>query len=427
MTFHSNKHDDNPPSQWLTASLLLVTGLVSIVLFSTNGTPDMDFYWLRWLELGRTLQPVAAYATAQSDYPPLTMATLWLGGVLFAGITADPLIQIKLTLLLTLSISTAIYWRLSRNTLLTAFFLAAHVIGTIGLAYLDIFAGLWMVAAFLLLIRGIPEGFVVLFACALLTKWQPLVMMPVVVLYLLSQRDSLSQKNPRNFVALLLLPAALLAIANWFDIHQVLQAWLKIQRANDGSFFNAYAFGLQGLVDAAVRISAMISALQQPSEALALQHLQAIEIVTRIGTGPWSSARFWISQCLFWFFVLCTLVGFVRSKREVNDLLRCSVQMYVVYFLFRHGVHENHLYIPGLLALVLAARQRAYLHDAVMLNLLHNLNMVYYYSFDGRWPEDIWLHSPAAQALVLLLCGLCSLWLLLLWQRWLSTEPALRS
>ena len=420
MTFHADQHTDNPPSRWLAALLLLVTGFAAIVLFRAHGTPDMHFHWLRWLELGLTLQPVAAYATAQSDYPPLTMAMLWLGGTLFAGATADPVIQIKLTLLLTLSISAVIYWRLSRNLFLTAVFLATHMIGTIGLAYLDIFAGLWTVAALLLLIRGIPEGFAVLFACALLTKWQPLIMAPVVVLYLLSQR------NLRNFAALLLMPAAFLAIANWFDIDQVLQAWLKLQRAIDGSFFNAYAFGLQGLIDAAVRIGAIISALQQPSEMLALQHFQAIEAFTRIGTGPWSSVRFWISQCLFYAFVLCTLLGFLRSKREINDLLRGSVQMYVVYFLFRHGVHENHLYIPAVLALVLAAKQRAYLHDAVILNLLHNLNMVYYYSFDGNWPENTWHNHPAAEALVLLLCGLCSIWLLLLWKRWFSAEPAPR-
>lgn len=421
MTFHPDRHTDNPSSHWLAATLLLVTGVLSVALFQTHGTPDMDFYWLRWLELVRTQQPVAAYIRAQSDYPPLTMAILWLGGTLFAGITTDPLIQIKLTLLLVLSISAVIYWRLSRNALLTAVFLAAHVIGTIGLAYLDIFAGLWMVAALLLLIRGIPEGFAVLFACALLTKWQPLIMAPVVALYLLSQR------NFRNAAALLLLPATLLVIANWFDIHQVLQAWFKLQRAIDGSFFNAYAFGLQGLIDAAVRISALISALQQPSETLVLQHYQAIEVFTRIGTGPWSSVRFWISQCLFCVFVLFTLLGFMRSKRQVNDLLRCSVQMYVVYFLFRHGVHENHLYIPALLALVLAARQHAYLRDAVMLNLLHNFNIIYYYGFSGSWPEEIWLRHPAAQALVLLLCGLCSAWLLLLWKRWCSEESALCS
>ncbi len=117
----------------------------------------------------------------------------------------------------------------------------------------------------------------------------------------------------------------------------------------------------------------------------------------------------------------------MRSKRQVNDLLRCSVQMYVVYFLFRHGVHENHLYIPALLALVLAARQHAYLRDAVMLNLLHNFNIIYYYGFSGSWPEEIWLRHPAAQALVLLLCGLCSAWLLLLWKRWCSEESALCS
>ena len=417
MALHTNPHTDKPSSHWLAASLLLITGFVVILLFSAHGTTDMDWHWLRWLELAHTLRPVDAYAAANSDYPPLTIAMLWLGGALFAGITADPVIQIKWTLLLILSISTFIYWRLSRSVLLTAVFLAAHVIGTIGLAYLDIFAGLWMVAAFLLLIRGVPEGFVVLLACALLTKWQPLIMMPVVVLYLLSQ------KNPRNFVALLLLPLALLVIANWFDLQQVLQAWLKLQRAIDGEAFNAYAFGLQGLVDAAVHISAIISSLQQPNDVLAEQRYQAIEAVIRIGTGTWSSARFWIFQGLFAFFYLYTLLGFARSKRQLNDLLRCSIQVYVVYFLFRHGVHENHLYMPALLALVLAARQQAYLRDAILLNLLHTINMFYYYGFEGHWPVSLGWLRHFNLPLIFLLAGLCCILLLRLWKRWLPPAP----
>lgn len=372
----------------------------------------MDFYWLKWLELGRALGPVYAYAADHSDYPPLTMALLWSGGALFSGIATEPFIQIKLTLILTLATSTAMYFWFSRNALLTAIFLTVHVIGVIGLAYLDIFAGLWILAAFLLLVRGSPEGFVVLFACAMLTKWQPLIMAPVVALYLLQQKDA------RNIGSLFFWPLIFLAIASVFDVHLVLQAWLKLQRAISGSFFNAYALGMQGLLDAAIRPIAVIGAIQQQDATLSLQRYEAIDALTRIGTSVWSSARFWIFQALFGFFYLYTLWRFVKSNRQINDLLRSAVQVYIIYFVFRHGVHENHLYMPALLALILAARQRAYLRDAVILNLLHNLNMVYYYGFNGSWPDNSWLEH--SEFLTFILSAIYCIWLLAMWKRWLS-------
>ena len=361
----------NSSLNFLTACLLSVSGIAVVLLFFSRGTSDMDVYWLKWLELARSLGPVDAYAAADSDYPPLTMAILWLGERILSSVTTDAIIQIKLLLLFALAAGTGLYWYLSRHALLTAVFLASQVIGAIGLAYLDIFAGLWILAAALLLMRGHSEGFVILFACAMLTKWQPLIMAPVVALYLLRV------KNIRQITPLLIWLTVFLGVVYLFDTEQVLAAWLKLQQAINGSNFNACALGLQGMLDSLAKICAMFSTILLNDEIQIQNFYQTVDNFTLINTGILSSARLWISNIFFTSFFICTLWGFIRGDRKIDDLLRCSVQVYVIYFIFRHGVHENHLYLPALLALILAARQRAYLRDAVILNLLHYLNIIY--------------------------------------------------
>src|SRR5262249_40600305 len=57
---------------------------------------------------------------------------------------------------------------------------------------------------------------------------------------------------------------------------------------------------------------------------------------------------------------------------------------YLAYFTFNVGVHENHLFLPIILGLFLAAQNRSYLPLALATALIANLNLLVFYGIDGK-------------------------------------------
>ena len=383
-----------PALRWLTIALGVLALVYGLTLLPSHGTPDMDLYWTHWLAATRQWGLPQAYAAIGSDYPPLAIAHLWLGDHLLPMPAADPVLRIKAILLLALFIATAVFAALSRHALATALFCIAQLTGTLGLAYLDIFMGLWIVMAFLLLQQGWRSGFLACLAIALLTKWQTLILMPPLLLYFMlspafaASTSSHPASTWRRVAALMPLPLVILAIAAWFDIPTTVRAWQKLQHDMQGSFFNAQALGAQALLDSLIQLRIWFDLRHMHDQAQALAHYLSLESLTRISDGAWSAARIRVSQGLCAIGLLAALYRFIRSDKQTTDFLLSAIVTCIVYFIFHTGVHENHLYLAMLLAWVLVAHSKRHWRIALWLTLLHNLNMVYYYGFTGSWPAN---------------------------------------
>jgi hypothetical protein len=59
---------------------------------------------------------------------------------------------------------------------------------------------------------------------------------------------------------------------------------------------------------------------------------------------------------------------------------------YLACFVFDVGVHEKHLFVAALLALMLCARQRQWLWPTTALCSLQTLNLVLFNGWSGRQP-----------------------------------------
>jgi hypothetical protein len=99
-----------------------------------------------------------------------------------------------------------------------------------------------------------------------------------------------------------------------------------------------------------------------------------------------------IPKLLFWTTYLLLLVLFFRYEKNFTNLLIFSVLGYLSYFTFNTGVHENHLFLVAILAVVLYWRKENWRVNAVILLLMANINLFLLYGVDGD------LHFPRSFA-----------------------------
>ncbi len=360
-------------SAWWNPACLLVLGvLAGLVLLRSYGTSDMD-NWLLWQK--RTLHDglVRGYASQASDYPPLAFALLWLAGKVDRLVNIDHLLGIKASLFVFYlgAIATLLAWR--RDLWLAVASIWLLLPNGIGLAYTDVhFAPILLGAlwAFSLGSNGIG---LFLYTTACLIKWQPLIVAPFVLIYLFAKRPRLSD---RRAWARLLLPT--LALLTFVGVVFGMESVRAFARA-----FGAVSHH-PNLSGNALNLHWVITWL------VATVHPQTFGglhdgMVWRIRSGA-DAAQWWL-RVPFAVCYLATLLAFARRRLSFADFLRLSFVGYVVYFMLNTGVHENHLYVPALLALTLTGIDRRFLPVFLLWTTYGNLNQFFFYGCDGREPS----------------------------------------
>jgi hypothetical protein len=81
-------------------------------------------------------------------------------------------------------------------------------------------------------------------------------------------------------------------------------------------------------------------------------------------------------------YVGACLIAFVRPKTFEN-LLRFGLLGYLAYFTFNTGVHENHLFLAVILALLLYWQEQMSAATTLSVTLLSNANLFLFYGLDG--------------------------------------------
>jgi hypothetical protein len=95
-----------------------------------------------------------------------------------------------------------------------------------------------------------------------------------------------------------------------------------------------------------------------------------------------------IPRLLFWTTYLLLLALFFRCEKTFTNLLIFSVLGYLSYYIFNTSVHENHLFLVAILAVVLYWRDESWRANALILLLMANINLFLFYGVDGN------LHFP---------------------------------
>ncbi|MCI0396263.1 MAG: hypothetical protein L0332_10655 [Chloroflexi bacterium] len=353
------------------AALLILLALLALLLFHSPGTVDVADFML-WMQNVETYNLRLGYALINEDYPPLTSAILL--GVAQASrlFQIDPFIGFKLSLLLFLSLTGLAFYLWTRNFLITAALVAALILNSMGLAYVDVYfmptfiLALWALQKKNLLLATL------LFSATCLVKWQPIIIAPFVLLYTLEIKQ-LSQWRQINFRRLLqqgVLPLAVLVglLLAFFGAQPV----KAFQAATHDPFLSGNALNFHWLVTYVYRA-------YYPHVFGGLVYDQVTFIASLEPHPVIQGARL-----IFYPIYLLVLWLFWRREKSFPNLVLFSLLGYLAYFLFNTGVHENHLILVCVPAAVLLWLDRQHLGTFLIWSLAANANLFVFYGVDGQ-------------------------------------------
>lgn len=179
-----------------TILLLLLGSLLCLAFFNSPGTGDVE-RWLLYMDLARQKGILAVYPIAvinpRTDYPPLSFLILGLFSRLADAFRMGDFVALKLSLalfILACASVTAVLRKGWQPALAVAMFVTL-VTDAILLSYTDVYYILFLLLAILCYERGLLSTGTALFAVACLIKWQPIILAPLVLLYVIPRRPTL--------------------------------------------------------------------------------------------------------------------------------------------------------------------------------------------------------------------------------------------
>ncbi len=349
-------------------ALLLV--LLTFSLLSSPGTSDMGI-WERWAYNARIHGIIDGFRANQADYPPLSTVVLLVATRTCARLGLAPFVAIKLAIILTLFVASAIFGLWTRSAWLAAVFHLSLVLNSAALGYLDI-----LVAPALLLSLWALKGrrvalFSVFFSIACLFKFQPVIIAPFLLLHILVSRQAGDGRRASlvGTLASVAIPAAAILGLTLFTFGFA-PVWEAFKASLSHQFLSGNALNLAWVLTHHLHVT-------DPRTYGPLVDGEATYIVTD------SVRAALIPKLLFVSTYLVTLVAFWRREKTFANLLLYSLVGFLAYYTFNTGVHENHLFIAGILAVVLFWVAREHLLTAATVVLMSNLNLYLFYGASG--------------------------------------------
>lgn len=352
--------------RWLKSFILLaLLAVVTAVCLPYPGTGDVRYFWLPWMQTLADKGWVAGFAANQADYPPLSSGILLTAVRLAPAFAADHFTALKWSLLLFL-LSTTLVWGLwTRNLLLTAVFHLSLLLSSLALGYIDIYFAPFLLIALWAWQKERLALASLFFGLACLTKWQPLIIAPFLWIYVWRKPTAVAW--PRRLL-LITAPALLLVV--------VIVAWFgrplldSLRAALDHHYLSGNAFNLGWIITYWLH-------RVHPEQFGGLVNGQA----TYITTTDWHYTLW--PKLLFFFFYGLTLLLALQKTPTFTNLLRLALLGYLAYFVFNTGVHENHLFLAMILAMLLAWQDPNERATAVAITLFFHLNLFLFYGLDG--------------------------------------------
>ena len=345
--------------------LLLANTLAALAL-PLPGTGDVGQF-LRWTTKMQEWGLVEGYHVGNNPYPPLS--PLWLAGAgWWAQLTGlEPHAALKLLLFVMLVASAAIVLAWTRSVLFAGLFQLALVLNSAALGYLDVLFLPPLLLTFWALKRERVALASFFFGLTVMTKFQPAVLAPLLVIHALGP-PGIPPDGKATPVARPRRPAAALlpALAVFGVTLAVFGAPLldKLRRVTLDWFLCGGAFNLDWIATWVIRVAF-------PSWAGPLEPSGLCPMISEI-----DPVYMWPSKLLFLAAFAAILVAYWRRPKTYPNLLLYSTLAFLAAWLLSAGMHENHVYVAQVLALLLGWFDRRFVGVAVYWSLAANLNLL---------------------------------------------------
>jgi len=378
----------------LTATVVLVLVALTAVLLTTRGTGDIGI-WERWTRNAMRLGVVDGFRANDNDYPPISNIVLWVTGQAAAAADVPLPTAIKYSLLLFLAATLVIFFDWTRRPMLTLGLWAAMALNAAGMGYLDIYA----MPLLLLSLRELQEGegsqALGWFCAACLVKWQPAVIGPFVALHLALSLGPIAPRRWRAYVRMAV-PALVLAglAVLVFHPYPMFRAFAKSlgHRILSGDTLNLAWVGtwiLQGVNSGISGLTSQVASLPN-------------------GPVVWRLAFKIIFACQFAWLLYRFYKGPVRFERT----LAYSCVGFLAYVALSSGVHENHWFVPSVLAIALVPFRADWRAPAIAVAIISNVNLLLFYGWNGRGLEMSRVVGIDVSVPIAALCVAAYVWIL---------------
>ena len=352
--------------------IFLLLFLCGLACFNSPGTRSVSEF-LQWVDNAARYGVIKGFAANHADYPPLSSVVLYLVGGVSQALSISTFIGIKILLWVALLATAASFWAWTRNMVLTALLYLMLLPDSMLLVTLDVCFLPGLLLALWALEKKRWALFSLLYSLVCLIKWQPLIIAPFIAIYLLQQwRIESFSSSWKNFLTQAALPAGIIA-ALCFLIYG-LPLLHAFSEATSNPYLSGNALNFHWVLTYASRVL-------NPGRFGGLQDGLIHYVTLQPHTMP-----VYLLKGVFWLIYASVLYLYYRRAGDYSTFLRFSILGYLAYFTFALGVHENHLALAAVLALVLTAYDPGYARNAFFLSLMLNVNLLIFHGWNGSGP-----------------------------------------
>lgn len=352
--------DSRTPS---VVAALLALAAVTCLLVVYPGTDDLNSYFLPWVHNIKQLGLTAGFAASRGDYPPGTSLLLAATSHVGDWLHLDERLAIRWSQVVALVIASAMVGAWTRSVWSGVALHVAMLLPIVALGYLDAYFFPWLIGALWALERRRFTLAGALFGAACVIKWQPIIVLPFIVIY--CWRRGARRVTASGGFLLAAIVVAVAVIAPYGSA--VSDAWYA---ATHHRFLSGNALNFPWLVTHWLHV-------YRPERFGGLIDGQSNFIAT---TSP---AYTTLPHVLFYVTYGAAALAAWRWTTSFGALLRFCVVGSLAYFTFNTGVHENHLIVTLCLIVVLAAHEREDWLAALAVAVFSNLNLFLFYGVDG--------------------------------------------
>jgi hypothetical protein len=359
-------------------------------LLDSPGTTDVAVF-TRWLANVDTRGLIDGYRANESTYPPVTSIIFFIAARVGRLLGIGGFMAIKWSLAVFLGLSVVLTWRWTRSAGVATIAWWALLLNSVALGYVDIYLVPSLILALWALRDGRLGWFTAFYAASCLTKWQPLIIAPFAIVYLLRDTTSATSRAAdwKRALAATVVPGGLVfAVALGVFGLPVLDSLVK---ATSDSRLSGNALNLGWLATYVVE-----TANPGLSGGLVNREVQCISVQSPIALVPQRAVMLGVYAYL--------LLAFARTSRTYRQFVYFGLLGYLAYFVLNTGVHENHLVPAMVLGLALAHLDAEHWPLSAAVILICNFNMFLFYGLHGRGFRRVLMMDvsvPIAMAIVM--------------------------
>ncbi len=354
------------------AILILLEILFALVMLRSPGTTDTSNFFLVWTERALKDGLTGSYGLITDDYPPFSSVILFAAGKIGSACSLDLFLSFKLSLVAALLCTTVCFWAWTLDAVLAAIIAFSLFFNGVALGYIDTY---WA-PAFILSLWALQKKrlalFSGLFALSSLIKWQPLIVAPFLVLHAFSIPANSARSRRmllRRWVELAAPACAVVLTAGLVFGFRTMVA--SLNHALNQELLSGDALNFNWLV------TWFFEAVHPEwYGGMTDGVVKAIIIDPSLG---WATAI----KLIFVLFFLGALWRSFKLRASFPAAIECSLVGYFSYFIFSIGVHENHLFLATILAVMAAAVLPGKAWRAALIVAASNLNLIAFYGFTG--------------------------------------------